>query len=322
MKPDRLRSRGALKALLLSAALAAGMRAQVVFQPEGDHIAILIHGQAFTGFYTGLAYPKPFLAPLRTADGIIVTRKFPMETVAGESRDHPHHRGLFIGFHDINGVNFWENEFDYTTKNRGKILLRHLDDAKAGKKSGAITATFAWVDTHGVPMIEEHRTMVFSGDKETRTVDVDITLLAKLDAHFADDKDGFFAIRVADSMTGKNGGTITNSAGATTEKNVWGKRADWVDYEGTVNGAKVGITIFDNPANYNHPPRWHVRGYGLFAVNPFMVKDPEPASKEKGGYDLAAGKALRFRYRVIIHSGDIKSSKLADWYSSYKKKSE
>jgi hypothetical protein len=307
-------------AFFLAAAFAPFARPQVALKPDGDHIAVSIHGEPFTNFYTGPAYPKPFLAPLRTASGLTVTRKFPMENVPGETRDHPHHRGLFIGFHDINGVNFWENEFNYTTNNRGKIVLRHVDNVKPGRKSGSITATFAWVDTKGSPILDEHRTMTFSGTGDTRTIDVDLTLTAVVDAHFADDKDGFFAIRVADSMTEKNGGTITNSDGAVSEKKAWGKRANWVDYDGTVDGKKVGIAMFDNPENYNHPPRWHVRGYGLFAVNPFMVKDADPQSSDHGGYDLTAGKSLRFRYRVIIHAGDVPMKKIDRWYADYAKK--
>jgi hypothetical protein len=124
---------------------------------------------------------------------------------------------------------------------------------------------------------------------------------------------------VADSLSGKKGGIMTNSEGGQTEKNVWGKRADWVDYEGTVEGQKVGILIFDNPANFNHPPRWHSRDYGLFAVNPFGVKDFDPKSSEPGGHSLAAGEALRFRYRVIVHPGDLSKKKIADLYSAYAK---
>jgi hypothetical protein len=139
---------------------------------------------------------------------------------------------------------------------------------------------------------------------------------------FEDTKEGFFAIRVADSMAEKNGGIMTNSEGAQTEKNVWGKRAEWVDYDGSVDNAKVGIVVFDNPGNYNHPPRWHSRAYGLFAVNPFGLKDFDRASSEAGGKSLATGESLRFRYRVIIHPGDVPMKKVADWYADYTKKSK
>ena len=305
-----------IAALLLSSA--SCLNAQVEFQKSGDdHISISINGQPFSDFFIGSAYPKPYLAPLRTATGLIVTRKFPMESVEGESRDHPHHRGLFIGFHDMNGVNFWENEFSYTTNNRGRIVLRKMEAVKPGQKSGSIVADFAWLDEAGKEMLAERRTMTFSGNHEERMIDVDVSLTARIPLKFADDKDGFFAIRVADSMAEKNGGRMINSDGAQTEKNVWGKRANWVDYRGTVAGKTVGIVIFDNPENYNHPPRWHSRGYGLFAVNPFMVKDVDPKLNEPGGYSMAAGRQLRFRYRVVIHPGDVPAKELADWYSNY-----
>ncbi len=295
--------------------------AQVDFRSvTGDHISISINGQPFSDFYIGSSYPKPFLAPLRTARGLVVTRKYPMESIEGESRDHQHHRGLWIGYGSISGVNFWENEFSYKTGNRGKIVIRHVDDLKPGKKSGAISAQFEWRDPGGATMLEEHRTMTFSGDKEIRIIDVDAALTAKLAIHFDDTKEGFFAIRVADSMAEKNGGIMTNSEGAQTEKNVWGKRADWVDYDGTVEGEKVGIVIFDHPGNYNDPPRWHSRAYGLFAVNPFGVKDFDSKSTETGGKSLKPGESLRFRYRVIIHPGDVPKKKVADWYGDYKKK--
>ncbi|MFL6465715.1 MAG: PmoA family protein [Bryobacteraceae bacterium] len=304
--------------------------AQVEMQQAGsDHIAITVNGRPFSDFYFGANYPKPFLAPLRTASGLVVTRKYPMENVEGESRDHQHHRGLFIGHGEINGLNFWENEFKYQSnapKNfnaakNGRMVLRKLNEVKSGKKSGKIEAAFDWAGPDGALILEEKRTMTFYADPEDeRIFDVDFTLTAKKTAQFADTKEGFFAIRIADSMTEKNGGLMTNSEGAETEKKVWGKPANWVDYDGTVEGQKVGIAIFDHPGNYNHPERWHSRAYGLFAVNPFGLKDFEPKTEAQGGYTIKTGDALRFRYRVIIYPGDMPKKKLDDLYSEYAKK--
>jgi hypothetical protein len=250
-----------------------------------------------------------------------------METVEGETRDHPHHRGLFFGYGDVSDINFWENEEASKTSGsnastKGTIVLKTLGELKPGKKAGSISATFNWQGAGRGVMIEEQRTMTFYSEHELRTIDVDETLTAKTDVKFADTKEGFFAIRLADSMTGKNGGIMTNSEGAQTEKNVWGKRADWVDYDGTVEGQKVGVVIFDNPQNLSHPPRWHSRDYGLFAVNPFGVKDFDPKASEPGGRSLAAGESLHFRYRVIIHPGDVPKKKIADLYSDYAKKTK
>ena len=305
-------------------AIPGRISAQVELRAAGtDHINISINGQTFSDFYIGGKYPKPFLAPLRSAAGLVVTRRYPMEVVQGESKDHPHHRGLWIGYGNVNGVNFWENEMtvpntdEETPKEQGRIVLRGVDRLTPGKKSGTIRATFGWQDSHGRELIREQRGMTFYADADTRTVDIDATFTATSNLQFADTKEGFFAIRLADSMAGKNGGMMTNSEGAQTERGVWGKRADWVDYDGTAEGQKVGIVVFDNPSNYDHPPRWHSRDYGLFAVNPFGLKDFEPKAGGSGGHALAAGGSMRFRYRVIVHAGDVPKKKIAEWYSAY-----
>ncbi|MBV8071319.1 MAG: PmoA family protein [Acidobacteriaceae bacterium] len=290
--------------------LPAASSAQVDLQfVHNDHVSITINGQPFSNLYIGAEHTTPFLAPLRSPDGAIVSRRFPMETVPGESRDHPHHRGLWIGYGDVNGINFWETEPESTTSKgnppvKGKVVLRHLDALEPGKQSGRVIATFEWQAPGGGDILEERRTMTFYAARDVRRIDIEAVFTARQEAVFGDTKEGFFAIRVADSMAGKNGGVIRNSAGAETEKNVWGRRAEWVDYSGTVEGHKVGITVYDDPRNHNHPPRWHVRDYGLFAVNPFGVKDFDPHSSERGGFTLPAGQSLTFRYTVMIHPGD------------------
>lgn len=292
-----------------------------------DHVSIAVNGQPFSEFYTGNCCGKPFLAPLRAASGLIVSRKYPMERVEGESGDHPHHRGLWIGYGNINHVNFWENDPESKTSGdnpstKGSVVLEHLDGVKGGNKSGSIAATFLWrAPGHG-DLLEERRVLTFYAEPDIRTVDVDATFTAKTGVEFKDTKEGFFAIRIADSMTEKDGGLLTNSEGVQTEKNVWGKRADWMDYDGTVEGQKVGIVIFDHPRNLNHPPRWQARAYGLFAVNPFGLKEFDPKAPTAGGYSMAAGETLRLRYRVVIHPGDVPKRKIEDWYAAYTKKAK
>ncbi len=247
-----------------------------------------------------------------------------MQKIEGESRDHPHHRGLWIGYGDVNGVNFWETEADSKASGdnpaqKGVIHLQKLGGLHSGAKSGTVNAVFLWSSPEGKPVLEEERHMVFYADDKIRRFDVDATFKAKQTATFGDTKEGFFAIRVADSIAGKNGGIMTNSEGAQTERDVWGKRADWVDYVGNVQGQKVGILLLDNPRNPNHPPRWHARDYGLFAVNPFGEKEFDPHSTTKGGFVIPAGKSATFRYRVIIHPGDESKKTIAKWYAEYSK---
>lgn len=302
----------------------SSLSAQVEFENvDRDHVAITINGEPFSNFFYGPSHTKPFLAPLRTATGLTVTRRWPMDNIETDSHDHPHHRGLWIGFGDVNGVNFWETEPESKASGdnpalKGKVVLASLGDMKPGKKSGSIAMTFNWEAPGQGVLLEEQRLMTFEAAKDVRIIDIDSTFTAKKDLKFGDTKEGFFAIRLADSIAGKNGGLMTNSEGAQTEKNVWGKTADWVDYDGTVDGQKVGVVIFDSPENLHHPTRWHSRDYGLFAANPFGAKDFD--KNATGGYTMRAGEQLRFRYRVLIHPGDYSKKKIAELYETYKKK--
>src|SRR5579863_3792191 len=124
--------------------------AQVDLKAVGDdHVSITINGQPFSDFYIGPEYRKPFLAPLRTETGLIVTRKWPMQQVESDSHDHPHHKGLFIGYGSVSGVNFWEVESESKPSKgnpdvKGTVALEHLGEITSGKKSGSLSATFAW----------------------------------------------------------------------------------------------------------------------------------------------------------------------------------
>ena len=99
----------------------------------------------------------------------------------------------------------------------------------------------------------------------------------------------------------------------------WGKRAEWCDYSGPVNGKTVGIAIFDHPSNPKHPTWWHVRDYGLFAANPFGVHDFEKKEAGTGNVTIAAGKSVTFKYRFYLHEGDEKQARVADRYQEYLK---
>ena len=53
-------------------------------------------------------------------------------------------------------------------------------------------------------------------------------------------------------MTEKNkGGKMINAEGKSGMKDVWGKRSNWVDYSGVIEGEKLGVAIFDHPGNGN-----------------------------------------------------------------------
>jgi hypothetical protein len=295
--------------------LAAGtcLSAQVKFSPED--IAVNVEGKPFTIFHLGDDANKPYLAPLRSASGKIVTRGFPMENIPGESRDHLHHRGLWFSYDDVNGVKFWENDPSYTKPHIGRIAVIHTE-TKDGDKSGTITAAMEWRDEHGKVLLVENRDMIFYSDPKLRIIDFHITLTAAQDVTIGDTKEGAFAIRLADNFTEKKGGKMVDANGRTGMINVWGKRSNWVDYTAEVDGERLGVAIFDNPRNPHYPTYWHARDYGLFSLNPFgqnSFDESMPENKTR----LATGQKLTFQWRVVIHSGDATTGAVADLYKEY-----
>ena len=166
-------------------------------------------------------------------------------------------------------------------------------------------------------MGEEVQAYTFSGDKNNRIIDCAFTLRANHGPlKIADTKEGTFAIRVVHALDAPSGHMV-NSNGGVGEKEVWGKKANWVDYYGNVDGEDVGIAIFDNPKNLRHPTTWMSRGYGLFAVNPFGLREFFNNPKLDGSYTIPSGGSLTLRYRVLIHHGDDKQAGVAEAWQRY-----
>jgi hypothetical protein len=290
--------------------LAASLSAQVNF--SRDAIDVTVDGKPFTTFHYGAESGKPYLAPIRSASGKVVTRHFPMEQIPGESRDHLHHTGLWFSYDDVNGVKLWENDPSYTKPHLGRIVVR-----SAEWKANVLTAVMEWRDPGGKVLLVENRRMTFPSDPKLRTIDFDIGLTAANDdVTFGDTKEGAFAIRLAEAFTERKGAKIVDADGRVGMAKVWGKRSNWVDYTAELDRERLGVAIFDHPSNPRHPTYWHARDYGLFALNPFGRSAFDP-NQEESKWKLPKGQTLSFRWRVVIHPGDAESGHVADLYREY-----
>jgi hypothetical protein len=289
--------------------LAASLSAQVKF--SRDQIDVTVAGKPFTTFHYGEESGKPYLSPIRAASGKVVSRLYPMEQIPGESRDHLHHTGLWFSFDDVNGTKLWENDPSYTKPGIGRIVVR-----SAEWKGDALLATMEWRDAAGKVLLVENRTMTFPHDAKLRAIDFTIVLTAAQDVTFGDTKEGAFAIRLAEAFTERKGAKMVDADGRAGMAKVWGKRSNWVDYTAEVEGERLGVAMFDHPANPRHPTYWHARDYGLFALNPFGRAAFDP-SQEESHWKLPKGQALTFRWRVVIHPGDAESGHVADLYKDY-----
>jgi hypothetical protein len=285
----------------------------VAFKEEPGKIVISVAGSPFTAYYFE-GYNKPIFYPLRSATGVIVTRGYPMvENIPGEARDHPHHKGLWLTHGDINGIDFWSE-----TPKGGKIIHRTFELVKSDSQVGILKSRNDWVSPDGKRLLEEIREVRIYNLTQVRVMDFDFRLTAIGDpVKFGDTKEGTFGIRLAQPFSESQGGRIENSQGGIGEMACWGKQAEWVDFTAEIAGGRVGVAIFDHPTSFRHPTHWHVRGYTLFAVNPFGLHDFYNDKTKDGSYTLQKGESIVLRYRVYIHSGTTKEARIADRYQEY-----
>jgi hypothetical protein len=294
---------------------------------QGDTIQVTIDGNPFTTYHFDPHTAKAYLQPLRNAEGVVVTRGFPVgdtippDHVKDESLE-PHQRPLYFSHGDIGGYDFWgegvfQKYYGKDEKSRyGRMALRKVDKLQGGSESGTIQATFDLIGDEK-PFAEETQEFTFSGDSQSRIIDCEFVIRANHGpVKIGDTKEGTFAIRVAPELEAPSGHMVS-SEGGRGEPQIWGKRANWVIYDGVISGQRLGIAIFDSPLSFRHPTYWHARGYGLFAANPFGTKEFLRDPAKDGSYTIPAGESIRFRYRVLIHDGNYKDAKVAEKYQQY-----
>ena len=333
MKPAKLLF-GSL-CLLVSAAtaLAQTSAAKFTVEQEKDGIVIKIDGQLFTKYVTGdTVGNKPYFYPVIGPTGKGMTRAYPMADVPGEAQDHPHHRSFYFGHQFINDNDTWHEELTLKERAKGdaaklaelkKTLgaTKHTETVKAEAMGdhAVLVVKCDYLDASGNRMAGDTRTFAFRVAADgSRIVDADIVFTAVMDTvKFNDAKDAGFSIRVAHSISvdAKQGGRIANSNGD-IDKDAWGKRATWCDFNGPVDGEKLGIAILNHPSSFRHPTPWHARTYGLFTSNPFGLKSVA-GEAEKGDVILKKGESFTLRHRVIFHKGDEKDAKIAGAFAAY-----
>ena len=307
--------------LLALAALAAArdsLAVEFTLEQTDRGVTVKLDGQVVTEYLTKSG-PKPILWPIIGPTGKPMTRAYPMEKIAGEKQDHPHHRSLWFTHGDVNGVDFWSEG-----KGRGVSVHREYRKVEGGAK-GTIAVVVDWLGPDGKRVLEDERVYTFSTSGESRVIDFDITLKATDGpVKFGDTKEGTFGVRVPTALDSerRGQGEIVNAEGETSRSGSpvyagWGKPAPWVDYHGTLDGEVVGIAILNHPKSARFPTRWHVRPYGLFAANPFGLKDFPKVEGSGGELTLAAGESISLRYRVILHKGNATDAEISKQFSEY-----
>jgi hypothetical protein len=259
---------------------------QASFQRDGDEI---------TRYHFGPNLHRPFLFPVVGPSGRSLTRM-------GHPHDpesHSHHNSVWISHNDVNGTSFWSDG------GKGKIRHKRIIEFEDADEHASLVAENEWINSDGKVLLLETRSVtLFPLSKSEWLLTIDMEFKANNGTvTLGKTPFGMIGVRMAKTIgVNDGGGKIRNSAGAVNEKDVFWKKARWVDYSGAITNKKIeGITLFDHPDNPNFPSHFHVRNDGWMGASLTF----------EGPREIRPDEPLKLRYGLYVHS-DMKPSEAID----------
>jgi hypothetical protein len=249
--------------------------------------------------------PRPFLHPVRTPSGRVVSVDAPA--------DHPWQHALWFTIKFVNGENFWEEYDEFgTLRQTAPPSLDQLDD-------GAVRAVSAidWIRPDGRTRVASHAlALTHRPSPDASVLDWDVTFMPEVDVELD---------RTPYTTWGGYGGLTlrgradwhdtklrlsTDEPGSDEGEQVLGVRAEWCALDGPLAGGEddpgdhdVGVVLIDHPGNPGSPVPWYAStrqpAYGLEGWTNFV----NAAFLWDGPVALAAGQPLGLRYRFVAHDG-------------------
>lgn len=221
----------------------------------------------------------------------------------------PHHRSLFFACDRVNGGNYWQEGLE-----RGQIISGGPHVAESDKTSAVIVDHCEWaVPGHPVQMKDHRKFTVTVPSPRLRLIDAEIEWTALTDVTVQKSNHALYSIRAAIDLSPWGGGTLISSEGKTGENETFGQPARWCAFYGKRgpdrNGPVEGIALMDHPSNPWAPCPWFTRDYGFISPMPFnWIEQP---------WQLAAGKSVQLKYRVVLFSGDPQEAGIEDLFQSF-----
>lgn len=284
--------------------------AAVVFNDGGRPLAVQRTG---AGLNAGLS-PRPYLHPVTTLGGTIVTDHLPA--------DHPWHLGAGFALQDVNGTNFWggktyvrEAGAYVSREDHGRIerFPANADDAAPGE---ADSQGLRWLGADGQHLLTERRTLrgEILGERVWR-----LDLRSELTA----------VVNVSLDSPGSNGAAGSGYGGffwrlpacsgariftpdAEGEPAIHGSVGPWLAWTASFGGepgirsGQAATLVFSAPAEAADP--WFVRSSGYPGVGSSLAWDRPVA--------LAAGESLRRSLSVWVCDGELSPSAVGSLVAS------
>jgi hypothetical protein len=235
--------------------------------------------------------PKPYLHPLRTTAGDVVSAVRP--------HDHTWHNGLQFTAANLSGENFWGGRTfvrgqGYTSlDNNGSIRHVQWHGAQCDNGKAELRHRLEWETRSGQRWLVEDRSIEVS---EVDTLDGSWLLTWRTWLHNRSGQQLRWGSPVTEGRPTAGygglfwrgprsfiGGAVATSNGL-RDDDAMGRRAPWLSYTGQhdISLRHSTVVFVDCPANIRYPTPWYVRT-APFPVVSFAVTFHEPLLLEPGG---------------------------------------
>lgn len=243
-----------------------------------------------------------YVHPLYDLNGNVMTEDGPA--------DHPYHRGIFWAWHQVasRGVlvaDGWMSE--------GVAFVPLSVKYGAGRGSTFLSARMLWRATAAPrDLLREHVIIrAYPAKKGYRIVDFDISLVPLTDS---------LALGGADDVKGYGGFCLRLllppdisfwSGGQEVEARETAVAAGpWMDFSGSYEDARRGLTVFCHPGNTGASQNWILRKRKSMQNVVFPGRHPK----------MLPPQGWRMRYRLIVHNGEVTKEVLEELYRLYNKR--
>ncbi len=260
----------------------------------------------------GRAKRANYIHPLYGLDGEILTEDFPA--------DHIHHRGIFWAWHQVTVSGRKMGDAWLAQDFLARVVA--AEPVSAGGGRAALRVRAEWVspaltDAAGKeqPFLDEVTTVrVHRIERDWRKIDFEIRLTPRVDdlslGGSEDDKGyGGFSVRARLPEDLR----FLGGRGPLTPRRTALESARWVDLTGSFsgkNGGPAGIAILCHPSLPGFPRPWILRS---------QTSMQNPVWPGRRPVALKRGKPLTFRYRLVVHRGDLSRDRLERLQAEYER---
>jgi hypothetical protein len=241
---------------------------------------------------------RPYVHPILAPDGLGELTEF-------SPSHHRHQTGLYWGFTNVNGRDYFHHPGDgYFKRQSARVLA-------ATGPSVRWEIVYHLLAEDGKAVLAERQTWTMRDGGDHYVLDLSWEGRGLTDVTVGRYDYGGLFLR----MPWKDGirGAAVNAEGLANEK-AEGRRSAWVDVAMRVEGRKDPghIVVMDHPSNPGHPQPWRVDGQ--LGVGPCQAR--------LGDWKIGRDKAVTFRHRFLVYTGEAKPDLVKKSWAEFAKGAE